>query len=85
MSTTRPSARGRGSFLAATPGSPTPPKKSGNQEKKKADPAVLVKANLQMRPELYKELKTYAVQRGVKVYEAVDEAIQAYLSERRSA
>jgi uncharacterized membrane protein (DUF373 family) len=44
-----------------------------------------VKANLQMRPELYKELKTYAVQRGVKVYEAVDEAIQAYLRERRSA
>lgn len=84
MSTTRPSARGRGSFLSATTASPTP--KGGNQEtKKETAAAVLVKANLQMRPELYKELKTYAVQRGVKVYEAVEEAIQAYLSERRSA
>ncbi len=81
MSTPRPSARGRGNFLSATTVAATP--KGGNQETKKD--ALLVKANLQMRPELYKELKTYAVQRGVKVYEAVDEAIQAYLRERRSA
>ena len=80
MSTTRPSARGRGSFLTATIDSPTP--RVANQENKKS---LRRKVNLELNPALYQELKRRAVDQERKLYEILDEAISSYLGKARAS
>jgi hypothetical protein len=80
MSTPRPSARGRGSFLSAAIASPTP--KEENQEKKKS---LRRKVNLELNPALYQELKRRAVDQERKLYDILDEAISSYLGKAKAS
>ena len=74
MSSKRVSARGRGSFLSVTEGSPTP--KTGTPEKKKSERA---KISLEIRSDFHRELKKRAASTDRKMYELVDEALSKYL------
>jgi hypothetical protein len=74
MSTKRPSALGRGSFLSAG-SSPTP--KPEHPEKPKSERA---KISLEIRLEFHRELKKLAAEQDRKMYELVDEALGRYLS-----
>lgn len=84
MSTARPSARTRGSFLSVSAdeeGSKVP----RNQEIKKEQAPPLVKVNWQVRPGRLEELKLHAVKSRQKLYQILDEALAEYLQHRRQA
>ena len=73
MSTKRVSVADRGSLLSAK-GSATP--KSRNPEKKKSRRD---KISLEIRPDLHRELRKLAANKGRKMYELVNEALTSYV------
>ena len=78
MSTKRPSARGRGSFLSATD-SETP--KAGNPETPKVEKVTeRAKISLEIRSDFHRLLKKQAAEQDRKMYELVDEALGRYFS-----
>lgn len=74
MSTKRPSARGRGSFLSAGD-SPAP--KAENPENPKSERA---KISLEIRSDFHRQLKKLAAEQDRKMYELVNEALDRYFS-----